>query len=62
MRYFFRFELTEIEAWARLLKNIDSTCLDVQTEWFSIQEVIIEHFVERKNACPPSLLTLKEVV
>lgn len=34
MRYFFRFELVEIEAWATLLKSLDSTCYDMNPEWF----------------------------
>ncbi len=34
MRYFFRYELPEIEAWAKLLKSIDRTCLDMQADWF----------------------------
>jgi butyryl-CoA dehydrogenase len=34
MRYFFHFELTEIDAWAKLLQRLDSTCYDMQPEWF----------------------------
>jgi butyryl-CoA dehydrogenase len=34
MRYFFRFELSEIDAWARLLRELDSTCYDMQPQWF----------------------------
>jgi butyryl-CoA dehydrogenase len=34
MRYFFRFELPEIEPWAKLLSDLDSTCYDMQPQWF----------------------------
>jgi butyryl-CoA dehydrogenase len=34
MRYFFHFELTEIDAWAKLLQSLDSTCYDMQPAWF----------------------------
>jgi alkylation response protein AidB-like acyl-CoA dehydrogenase len=34
MRYFFSFELPEIDAWAKLLKDLDSTCYDMKPEWF----------------------------
>jgi alkylation response protein AidB-like acyl-CoA dehydrogenase len=34
MRYFFSFELPEIDAWAQLLKDLDSTCYDMKPEWF----------------------------
>jgi butyryl-CoA dehydrogenase len=34
MRYFFRFELPEINAWAKLLSELDSTCYDMQPDWF----------------------------
>jgi len=34
MRYFFRFELSEIEAWSKLLVDLDSTCFDMQSDWF----------------------------
>lgn len=34
MRYFFRFELPEINAWSTLLMNHDSTCYDMQGDWF----------------------------
>lgn len=34
MRYFFRFELPEIYAWSKLLSEVDSTCYDMQTDWF----------------------------
>ncbi|WP_439100814.1 acyl-CoA dehydrogenase [Congregibacter sp.] len=34
MRYFFKFELPEVDAWATLLQNVDSTCHDMQVEWF----------------------------
>jgi butyryl-CoA dehydrogenase len=34
MRYFFRFELPEIDAWAKLLSELDSTCYDMQPDWF----------------------------
>ena len=34
MRYFFRFELPEIDAWAKLLSDLDSTCYEMQPQWF----------------------------
>ena len=34
MRYFYRFELPEIEAWSKLLINMDTTCFDMDPEWF----------------------------
>jgi butyryl-CoA dehydrogenase len=34
MRYFFNFELPEIYPWAKLLQRLDSTCYDMQSEWF----------------------------
>jgi alkylation response protein AidB-like acyl-CoA dehydrogenase len=34
MRYFYRFELSEIEAWSKLLINMDTTCFDMDPEWF----------------------------
>ncbi len=34
MKYFFRFELPEINAWANLLQSIDSTCHDMNIDWF----------------------------
>ncbi len=34
MRYFFAFELPEINAWATLLQNGDSTCHDMNPDWF----------------------------
>ncbi|MBN7797494.1 acyl-CoA dehydrogenase [Parahaliea mediterranea] len=34
LRYFFRFELPETEAWAKLLVNLDSTSFDMQESWF----------------------------
>ncbi|MGK0500692.1 MAG: butyryl-CoA dehydrogenase [Oceanicoccus sp.] len=34
MRYFFKFELPEINAWATLLQEIDSTCHDMHPDWF----------------------------
>jgi len=34
MRYFFKSELPEINAWAKLLTDFDSTNYDMQPEWF----------------------------
>ncbi|MGI9287242.1 MAG: acyl-CoA dehydrogenase [Pseudomonadales bacterium] len=34
LRYFFRFELPEIDAWSKLLTEVDNTCYDMQADWF----------------------------
>lgn len=34
MQYFFRFELTEIQAWSKLLCDTDDTTYTMQEEWF----------------------------
>lgn len=34
MQYFFRYELPEIDAWARLLTKLDDTIYAMQAEWF----------------------------
>ncbi len=34
MRYFFRFELPHIDVWSKILTDIDSTCFDMQADWF----------------------------
>jgi butyryl-CoA dehydrogenase len=34
MQYFFRFELTEIHAWSKLLCDIDDTTYAMQADWF----------------------------
>ncbi len=34
MRYFFTFELSEIDGWANILQTVDSTCHDMATDWF----------------------------
>ena len=34
MQYFFRFELPEIEAWARLLLALDDTTYEMAADWF----------------------------
>lgn len=34
MKYFFKFELPEINAWAALLQSIDSTSHDMNIDWF----------------------------
>ncbi len=34
MRYFFSFELPEIYPWAKLLQRLDTTCYDMQPQWF----------------------------
>jgi butyryl-CoA dehydrogenase len=34
MQYFFRFELPEIGAWAKLLNDLDTTSYDMKADWF----------------------------
>ncbi|MEH6549925.1 MAG: acyl-CoA dehydrogenase [Pseudomonadales bacterium] len=34
MRYFYRFELPQINVWAKILTDHDSTCYDMQAEWY----------------------------
>jgi len=34
MRYFFRYELPEINAWANLLMTLDDTTHSMQADWF----------------------------
>ena len=34
MRYFFRYDLSEIEGWAKLLAKIDDTTFEMKSEWF----------------------------
>lgn len=34
LRYFFRYELPEIEAWSALLMRLDDTCLAMENDWF----------------------------
>jgi hypothetical protein len=34
MRYFFRYELVNIDTWADLLCSLDDTCLNMQADWF----------------------------
>ncbi len=34
LRYFFRFELPEIDAGSKLLTEVDSACYDMQADWF----------------------------
>ncbi len=34
MRYFFRFELPQIQVWSKILTDGDSTCYDMQDNWF----------------------------
>ncbi|PCJ46565.1 MAG: acyl-CoA dehydrogenase [Moraxellaceae bacterium] len=34
LRYFYKSELTEIDAWAKLLTDFDSTSYDMQADWF----------------------------
>ena len=34
MKYFYRFELPEINVWAKILTELDSTSYDMQTDWF----------------------------
>lgn len=34
MQYFYRFELTEIHAWAKLLVDLDDTTYTMQADWF----------------------------
>jgi alkylation response protein AidB-like acyl-CoA dehydrogenase len=33
-RYFFRWELPRVDAWLKLLRPVDTTCLDMQGNWF----------------------------
>lgn len=34
LRYFFRFELPQINAWSKLLTDLDSTCYEMNPDWF----------------------------
>ena len=34
MQYFFRYDLSEIDGWARLLMQLDDTCLAMENDWF----------------------------
>ena len=34
MRYFYHYELPEIEAWAALLMRLDDTCQAMDKDWF----------------------------
>ncbi|MEH6559720.1 MAG: acyl-CoA dehydrogenase C-terminal domain-containing protein [Oceanicoccus sp.] len=34
LKYFYRFELPQINSWAKILSDLDSTCYDMKTEWF----------------------------
>ncbi len=34
LQYFFRFELPEIEVWAKILKDLDSTAYEMKENWF----------------------------
>ena len=34
MKYFFRFELPEINAWAKILTDLDDTCYEMSADWF----------------------------
>jgi butyryl-CoA dehydrogenase len=34
MRYFFRFELPEIDVWAKLLLDLDDTSYEMAADWF----------------------------
>ncbi|MFT5162503.1 MAG: alkylation response protein AidB-like acyl-CoA dehydrogenase [Alteromonadaceae bacterium] len=34
LQYFYRFELPQVYTWSTLLVNIDSTCFDMQADWF----------------------------
>ena len=34
MRYFFNYELPEIEVWAKILTDLDDTCYEMKADWF----------------------------
>lgn len=34
LRYFYRYELTQVDGWCELLSTIDLTCYDMQVDWF----------------------------
>jgi butyryl-CoA dehydrogenase len=34
LQYFYRFELPQIDAWAKLLTDFDDTTYEMQTDWF----------------------------
>lgn len=34
MRYFFHYELPEIEVWAKILTDLDDTCYEMKADWF----------------------------
>ncbi len=34
LQYFYRFELPQIETWSTLLLNLDSSCYDMEIDWF----------------------------
>lgn len=34
LRYFYRYELTRVDAWCDLLKTMDLTCYNMQVDWF----------------------------
>jgi alkylation response protein AidB-like acyl-CoA dehydrogenase len=34
MQYFFRFELPEINTWAKILTDLDDTCYEMSVDWF----------------------------
>ncbi|MEH6590399.1 MAG: acyl-CoA dehydrogenase [Halioglobus sp.] len=34
MKYFFRFELPEINTWAKILTDLDDTCYEMSPDWF----------------------------
>ena len=34
MEYFYAWELPRIEAWLKVLQPIDTTCLEMQPDWF----------------------------
>jgi len=34
LQYFYRFELPKTTLWSQILINVDSSCYDMQPEWF----------------------------
>ena len=34
MKYFFNWELPRVEQWVKVLDPVDTTCLDMQPDWF----------------------------
>jgi butyryl-CoA dehydrogenase len=34
MQYFYRYDLSEIYGWAKLLVQLDDTCIGMENDWF----------------------------